>query len=150
MRIALAATAVAAAWITAVAVTGSTSGTPASSVTLVAFEPPSFPLALDPAPPGLTPSFSADPGGVLHAGYGAAGGDDRVMLTVTPDEPDLIDPSNEPDVTVQGRDAEMATENVVWGTENGDEVRPQEALVVEWSDGQWAKITGDRGVRGPR
>jgi len=117
-------------------------GPPAPSVPLVAFAPPTFPFTLAPAPAGLPPSFSADPGDVLHAGYGSPDGD-RVSLTVTPEEPELEDTSDEEDVTVRGRDAELVTENVVWGTrDGGSEVRPQAALVVEWSGDRWLKITG--------
>jgi hypothetical protein len=135
---------VAAAWAAAVVVAAPDElGPPPGSVTLVAFEPPAFPLALDPAPAGLTPSFSADPGDVLHAGYGSTSGD-GLRLTVTPDESELQDPSDEQDVTVRGRAGELATENVVWGTEDGgSEVRPQAVLVVEWSGEQWVKLTGD-------
>jgi hypothetical protein len=141
VRISLAATAVTAAACVAAAVS-TAPATPATSVTLVAFTPPTFPLALDPAPAGLTPHFSADPGGVLHAGYSATGGNDRVSITVTRDEPDLEDPSDEDDVTVAGRDAELVTEHVVHGTDRGSEVRTQAALRVEWSDDRWVELTG--------
>jgi hypothetical protein len=144
VRIALAATAAAAAWVAAVVIAAPDAppGPPPSTVTLVAFEPPAFPLALDPAPAGLIPQFSADPGGVLHAGYSAAGGDDAISITVTPDKPGLVDPSDEKNVTVVGRDAELVTEHPVYGTGHGSEVRARIALRLEWSDDRWVELTG--------
>jgi hypothetical protein len=141
VRIALAATAVTAAACVAAAVS-TAPATPATRVALVAFTPPTFPLALDPAPAGLSPHFSADPGGVLHAGYSGTGGDDRVSITVTPDKPDLQKPSDERGVTVAGRDGELVTEHVVYATDRGSEVRSQAALRLEWSDDQWVELTG--------
>jgi hypothetical protein len=140
VRIALAATAVTAAACVA-AVVGTAPATPALRVALVAFTPPTFPLALNPTPAGLTPHFSADPGGVLHAGYSGTG-DDRVSVTVSPDKPELQKPSDEKGVTVAGRDGELVTEHVVYGTDRGSEVRSQAALRVEWSDDQWVELTG--------
>jgi hypothetical protein len=144
LRLGVGVTVAATAWTAAVVIAAPDEvGPPPGSVTLVAFDPPAFPLALDPVPAGLTPSFSGDPGNVLHAGYGSADGADRVSLDVTPDEPDLADPSDEQDVTVRGRDAEVVTENVVSGTEDGgSEVHPQVAVLVEWSEDQWVKLTG--------
>jgi hypothetical protein len=144
VRLALAATAVTAAACVAAAVSTApaTPATPATRVDLVAFTPPTFPLALDPAPAGLTAHFSADPGAVLHAGYSGTGGDDRISITVTPDKPELQKPSDEKGVTVAGRDGELVTEHVTYATDRGSEVRSQAALRLEWSDGQWVELTG--------
>jgi hypothetical protein len=140
VRIGIGLVAVAAAWAAAVVVAAPDGpGTPATSVTLVAFDPPTFPFVLDPAPAGLSPSYSADPGDVRIAVFGA-GGRDSVGLRVSPDEPDLEDTSDEQDVTVHGRDAELATEHVVNGE---DDVRAHEVLVVEWSDDRWVELTGN-------
>ncbi|MDP9391742.1 MAG: hypothetical protein M3P89_10240, partial [Actinomycetota bacterium] len=83
-------------------------GPPPTSVTLVAFEPPVFPLSLNPVPSGMTASFSADPGGILHAGYGGAG-EDSIYVRVQPDEPDQYDVIDVEDITVAGKDAELVT-----------------------------------------
>jgi hypothetical protein len=134
-------TVVATAWTTAVVVAAPDDpGTPATSVALVAFAPPTFPFTLDPMPAGFRASFSADPGHVLHAGYGD--GTDGVGLTVTPNQPDLVDPSDEQDVTVLGRDAELVTENVPTTTDAGETVLRSATLVVEWTDDQWLQLHG--------
>jgi hypothetical protein len=142
VRVVAGLTAVAAAWTTAVVVAGPDDpGTPATSVDLVSFEPPTFPFTLDPMPAGFRASFSADPGDVLHAGYG--NGPDRVGLTVTPHEPDLVDPSDEQDVTVLGRDAELVTQNVPTTTDAGETVLRWTTLVLEWSDHRWVQLHGE-------
>ncbi|MGY1807558.1 hypothetical protein ACI8AF_09310 [Blastococcus sp. SYSU D00669] len=147
VRAGLALAAVAAAWTTAVVVAAPDElGPPPGSVALVAFEPPAFPFALDPAPAGLAPSFSADPGDVRIAVYRSPDESQGVTLRVTPDEPDLGDTSAEREVTVGGRDAEVLTEEVVHG--DGD-VREREVVLVEWDDDRWVEISG-RGRYGDR
>ncbi|MGY1601951.1 hypothetical protein [Geodermatophilus sp. SYSU D00815] len=147
VRVGLAVTAVAAAWTTAVVVAAPDElGPPPGSVTLVAFEPPAFPFALDPAPVGLTPSYSADPGDVRIAVYRSPDESQGVTLRVTPDEPDLGDTAAEREVTVAGHDAEVFTEEVVHG--DGD-VRAREVVLVEWDDDRWVEISG-RGRYGDR
>ena len=141
VRIGLAAVTAAAAWTTAVVVAAPDGppGPPPGDVTLVAFEPPTFPLALDPVPAGLAASFSADPGGILHAGYSSADGENSISLTMTPEEPDLVDTSDEEEVMVRGREGELVTEKLVY---DNDDVRPSAAVVVEWHEDQWVKVTG--------
>jgi hypothetical protein len=136
--------AVAAAWATAVVVAApDPASAPASSVDLVAFAPPTFPFSLDPAPAGLQPSYSADPGSYLHATWTAEGFEDSLGINVSPEEPDLEDPTDEQAVTVQGHDGRLATENVAWGTDSGGtEIRPREILVLEWADDQWVVLSG--------
>jgi hypothetical protein len=141
LRIGVGVVAVAAAWSAAVVIAAPDdhSGPPPAGVSLVAFRPPTFPLSLDPLPAGLTPSFSEDPGHVLHAGWSSPDDRDRISLSVTPDEPDLVQPTGEQDVTVRGRDGVLATEHIPY--EEG-RVRVSAALVVEWHDGQWIELTG--------
>ena len=141
VRIGVGLTVVAAAWSAAVVIAApnGTSGPPPSSVSLVAFRPPTFPFALDPVPSGLRPSFSEDPGHVLHAGWSSTDGTDRVSLRVTPDEPDLVRPTDEQDVTLRGRDGVLATEHIPYAE---GKVQVSAALVVEWRDGQWIELTG--------
>lgn len=120
-------------------------GPPPGSVTLVAFEPPAFPLSLDPVPPGLTPSFSADPGGILHAGYSGAG-DDSIYVRVEPDEPEQYDVRDTEDVTVNGQDAELVTGTSTTCSGPGPECIEVEVpyvhLVWERRDGQWVQLSG--------
>jgi len=141
--------AVAAACATAVVVAEpDPAGAPASSVDLVAFAPATFPFTLDPPPAGLQPSYSADPGREpgttqFNAGWSAPESEDSLSITVRPNEPDLEDPTDEQDVTVQGHDGQLATENLTYGTEDGGtEIRPREVLVIEWSDDQWVTLSG--------
>jgi hypothetical protein len=136
--------AAAAAWTTAVVVTATDPSTsPASSVDLVSFAPPTFPFTLNPAPVGLQVSYSADPGGYLHAIWSSTTSDDRLAVNVSPVEPDLQNPTESDDVAIQGRDGQLATQNITVGTEDGSEVRPQEVLVLEWTDDQWVSLSGD-------
>lgn len=123
-------------------------GPPPTSVTLVAFEPPTFPLSLDPVPAGLVPSsLSAGPGGVLHGGYRSTDGEDRVSLLVTPEEPEQHGVEDTVDVSVRGRDAELVTGSDVVcggsGTECVDVRVPYVHVVVEWRDGTWVQLSGD-------
>jgi hypothetical protein len=148
LRIGAGITVAAVAWTAAVVIAAPDPvGSPPGSVTLVAFEPPTFPLSLDPVPGGMTPTFSADPGGVLHAGYSGADGDDRVSMTVTPDEPEQNDVTGVEHVTVAGRDAELVTGTYALcdgtGADGGCSDRPFVHLVVEWHDGQWVQLSGE-------
>jgi hypothetical protein len=146
LRIGAGVTVVAAAWTLAVVIAAPDElGPPPGSVTLVAFEPPTFPLALDPVPGGLTPSYSADPGGILHAGYGGAG-DDSIYVRIEPDEPEQYDVSDTEDVTVNGEDAELVTGSINTCTGPGPECIevqvPYVHLVWERRDGQWVELSG--------
>ena len=146
LRIGAGVTVVAAAWTAAVVIAAPDElGPPPGSVTLVAFEPPTFPLALDPVPGGLTPSYSADPGGILHAGYSGAG-DDSIYVRIEPDEPEQYDVSDTEDVTVNGEDAELVTGSINTCTGPGPECIevqvPYVHLVWERRDGQWVELSG--------
>jgi hypothetical protein len=147
LRIGAGVTVAAVAWTAAVVIAAPDElGPPPSSVTLVAFEPPAFPLSLDPAPPGLTPSFSADPGGILHAGYSGAG-DDSISVRIEPDEPEQYDVSDTEDVAVNGQDAELVTGSINTCTGPGPECIevqvPYVHLVWERRDGQWVQLSGE-------
>ena len=147
LRIGAGVTVAAVAWTAAVVIAAPDElGPPPGSVTLVAFEPPVFPLALDPMPVGLRVSYSADPGGVLHAGFGGVG-DDRIYLNVQPDEPEQYDVDDIEDVTVDGRDAELVTGTNTTcggpGPECIDVEVPYVHLVWERRDGQWVQLSGD-------
>ncbi|KQS73703.1 hypothetical protein [Modestobacter sp. Leaf380] len=131
--------AVVAAWTTAVVVAApGPAGTPPGGIELVAFAPPAFPFTLDPTPADLQVTYSADPGGLLHAVW-AGDTDDRLVVDISPDEPDLADPADEQDVSVQGRDGYLATETQQSPT--GD--RLQEVLVLEWADDLWVTLRGE-------
>ncbi len=146
--------AVAAAWAAAVVIAAPDElGPLPDSVELVAFEPPAFPLSLDPLPAGWDASFSADPGGVLHASYGdvsvdasgnAAG--DGLYLRVSPEEPEQYDVTGTDDVSVDGQDAEFVRGDLVMcggtATECVEERVPYLHLVWERQDDQWVQLQG--------
>ncbi len=145
-RIGIGVAAVAAAWAAAVVIAAPEElGPLPDSVELIAFEPPTFPLALDPLPAGWDVSFSADPGGILHAAYGHAAGD-GVYLRVSPEEPEQSDVTGTEDVTVDGRDAELVRGDLVMcggtGTECVEERVPYLHLVWERQDDQWVQLEG--------
>jgi len=121
-------------------------GPPPGSVVLVGFESPTFPLSLDPVPAGWHVNFSADPGGILHAGYGDAASDDGLYVRVSPEEPEQYDVTGTTDVSVDGRDAELIRgEDVTCGgsgTECVEQRIPYVHLVWEWRDDQWVQLTG--------
>lgn len=117
--------------------------TPATSVALVAFASPTFPLTLVPTPAGLSVSYSADPGRILHALYASADDTDRIVLTVRPDEPDLPGARDEDNVEVQGREGTLATEDLRYGNAAGGvDVVPREVLTVKWPKDQWVELHG--------
>jgi hypothetical protein len=146
LRVGLAAVTAAAAWTAAVVIAGpdTPSGPPPTSVTLVAFEPPTFPLSLEPVPAGMTPSFSQDPGKVQHAGYRAADGHDWISLTVTPEEPESYGVTDVDDQEVDGRDAEIRHAHDTYCDTAGKNCRDELNLELIWErrDGQWVRITG--------
>lgn len=146
LRIGAGVTVAAVAWTAAVVIAAPDElGPPPTSVHLVAFEPPAFPLSLDPLPAGLTPSFSADPGGVLHAGYSGTG-DDTIYVRIEPGEPEQYDVHDTEDVTVDGRDAELVSGSINTCTGPGPECIdvqvPYLHLVWERRDGQWVELSG--------
>jgi hypothetical protein len=148
LRIGVGVTVAAVAWTAAVVIaTPDAGGPPPGSVTLVAFEPPAFPLSLDPAPAGLRASFSADPGGILHAGFGSADSESSFEIRVSPEEPEQYDVNDVEDVTVDGRDAELVTGTDLTcggpGPDCIDVERPYVHLVVERRHGQWVQLSGE-------
>lgn len=143
-------TVAAAAWTAAVVIAApDPAGTPATSVHLVAFEPPTFPLSLDPVPPGWDVSFSADPGGTLHAAYGDPASDAGLYVRVSPEEPEQYDVTSTTDVTVDGRAAELVrgVDTTCGGTgrECVDQRTPYLHLVWERKEGQWVQLQGRGG-----
>jgi hypothetical protein len=142
--------AVAAAWAAAVVIAAPDElGPLPESVELVAFEPPAFPLSLEPLPAGWDVSFSADPGGILHAAYGDGTGNaegDGVYLRVSPEEPEQYDVTDTEDVSVDGRDAELVRGDLVMcggtGTECVEERVPYLHLLWERRDAQWVQLEG--------
>lgn len=89
VRTGVAAVAVAAAWAAAVVIAAPDGpGTPATSVTLVDFRMPTFPLSLDPAPAGLRPAFDGDGNGATIASYDDAAMENGFTVYVGEDEPE--------------------------------------------------------------
>ena len=131
-RVAIGGVAVASSWAAAVVIAAPDGpGTPADSVRLVGFRPPTFPLSLDPVPAGWDVSFSADPGGILHAAYGDDDSDDGLYVRVSPEEPEQYEVTDTTDVAVAGADAEL-----VEGALDGLH------LVWERDDDQWVQLAG--------
>lgn len=138
---------VAAAWAAAVVIAAPEPlGPPSAGVALVAFEPATFPLSLEPRPAGWVASFSADPGGIRHAGYRSADGEDGVHIRVSPDEPEQYDVAYTVDVPVDGRDAQLVRGDdrtcAGPGPECVEERIPYLHLVFEHSDDQWVQLEG--------
>jgi hypothetical protein len=142
---------VAAAWAAAVVIAAPEElGPVPDSVDLVAFEPPAFPLSLDPLPAGWDASFSADPGGILHAAYGVdtsgTQAADGVYVRVSPEEPEQYDVTGTEEVTVDGQDAELVRGDLVLcggtSTECVEERSPYLHLVWERQDDQWVQLEG--------
>ena len=144
--------AVAAAWAGAVVIAAPDElGPLPDSVELVAFEPPAFPLRLDGVPAGWDVSFSADPGGILHASYGGSTGDlsaegDGLHVRISPEEPDRYDVTSTEEVSVDGEDAELVRGDLVMcggtSTECVEERIPYLHLVWERRKDQWVQLEG--------
>ena len=153
-RLGVGAVAVAASWAAAVGIAAPDElGPMPDSVELVAFEPPTFPLSLEPVPAGWDVTFSADPGGIRHAAYGDAvlkssGGasGNGLYIRVSPEEPEQYDVTGTEDVTVGGQDAELVRGDLVMcggtGTECVEERIPYLHLVWERQDDQWVQLQG--------
>ena len=153
-RIGLATVTAAAAWTAAVVIAAPDGpGTPATSVTLVDFEMPTFPLSLDPAPVGMTPAFSGDSESAGFAEYDSPDGADRFTVGVHEDEPDWWDDSFEhvdvterTEVSVDGVDADVVRGSRDVYCEDGltvcERLRFAE-LVWERGDDQWVTMTGE-------
>jgi hypothetical protein len=145
LRIGIGLVTAAAAWTAALVIAAPEDlGPLPESVQLVAFEPPAFPLSLDPLPAGWDVSFSADPGGILHAAYGDT--TDGLYLRVSPEEPDQYDITGIEDVSVDGEDAELVRGDLVMcggtSTECVEERIPYAHLVWERRDDQWVQLQG--------
>jgi hypothetical protein len=158
LRMSAAVLAVAAAWTTAVVVAPSErpSGeiaapsesplAPDGGIQLVAAEQVAFPLSLEPAPEGLTPSFSRAGGMppyeeqplVYTADYFDATTGDRLLINIFPEDPRTLadfGSSMESDAagtaTVHGAPAELRRGNGVTD------------IIWERPDGRWVRILGE-------
>jgi hypothetical protein len=160
LRLGAALIAVAAAWTTAVIIApadrparpddpiATPSGevaAPTDGITLVAAEEITFPLSLDPAPEGLTPTFSrvggtayyGDQPLVFSADY-SSGGADRVLVRLFPEDPRGWGDSG------WSVDGEVTGTAAVDGAEA--EVRRGDGyltLLWERPDGRWVQVLGE-------
>ncbi|MBM7806639.1 hypothetical protein JOD57_002476 [Geodermatophilus bullaregiensis] len=162
VRVATAVVAIAAAWTTAVVVaprespdprrTTPSTGAPVSpgEIALVAGEPVVFPLSLDPAPEGLTPTFSRRGGVAAHgstppfsvADYSSADGD-RVLVSLFPEDPR----SNEdygfrPEGDPTGTATVDGVQAGVWPEAGGV------SLLWQRPGGQWVWLLGEGDLAG--
>jgi hypothetical protein len=154
-RVGLAVTTAAVACAAAVVVTGpGSAGTPATSVTLVDFETPTFPLSLDPAPEGLRPAFDGNGERSSIADYRDAAGENGFTIYVADEEPDGGTDDGAPgyrlqgtdDVTVDGRDAELVRYSRTWCAGDSGVDCPNRSfaqLTWERADDQWVRLLGD-------
>ena len=128
-------------------------GTPASSVTLVDFDTPTFPLSLDPVPEGLRPAFDGDGEGSSVADYRDASGENGFTIYVgdgfegNPDEavPDFRLEKDE-EVSVDGRGAELLQYSRPWCSDDAMQdcgTRSFSQLTWERSDDTWVRILAD-------
>ena len=146
LRIGVAAVTAAAAWTAAVVIAAPDAppGPPPTSVSLVAFAPPTFPLSLQPTPPGLTVWFSQDPGDRQLAGYRDQD-DQGFTIAVTPDEPETYGLDDTDDVEVAGRDAEFRHAHDTYCDTAGEDCEDSPTLDLVWErrDGQWVQLSGE-------
>jgi hypothetical protein len=153
VRIGLAVATAAAAWTAAVVIAAPDPvGPPPGSVRLVAFQPPTFPLSLDPVPQGMRPAFSGDGDGAGFADYRSADGSDRFAVGVGEAEPDLqseyenYDITGTDEVSVEGRDAAVVRGSRDEYCEDGLTVCERRGfadLVWQRRDGQWVSLRGE-------
>jgi hypothetical protein len=147
-RVGVGALAVAASWAAAVVIAAPDEFGPLpDSVRLVRFEPPTFPLSLEPVPTRWEVSFSADPGGILHAGYSATDGSgDGLYVRVSPEQPEQYDVRSVEDVQVDGQEAELVRGDLLTCTGPGpecvEERIPYLHLVWERQADQWVTVSG--------
>lgn len=135
-----------------VAAPGQPSGSP-SSVTLVHFTTPTFPLSLEPAPAGLRPAFDGSGSGSSIADYHDASGESGFTISVNHDKPDWSEEGapgyrseGSDDVVVAGRRAELSRYSRQWCTGASGLGCPQRsfaALAWERRSDQWVVIRGD-------
>ncbi len=153
VRIGLALGAVAAAFATAVVVAAPDGpGTPADSITLVDFEMPTFPLTLDPEPPGLRPAFDGTGDGASIASYHDIEHLEGFTIVVGDDEPERPDETADHrigdvhQVEVDGREAEVLHGSETWCPGPEDDLRCTDRgyteLVWERAEDQWVRIEG--------
>ncbi|NYT93822.1 hypothetical protein [Salinispora sp. H7-4] len=112
------------------------------AVSLVAFQMPVFPLALDPVPAGLTaPFFDLD--GRFLAGYRATDGESGVSLIVYDQRPDPRETTRL--VTVHGQRGELWEDQLGQGAAAGERSQngaTRVSVMWEREPGQWVRVTG--------
>ena len=153
VRIAAGVSVAAVAWGVAVVVAApDPAGAPASSVSLVDFDTPTFPLSLDPAPEGLRPAFDGDGSGSSSADYRDAAGTNGFRLSVQDDEPDLEELNVGSEITgtrkvsVAGHGGKLVRGSHQVPCEDGLSSCGSLSftqLAWEHRDGQWLLLTGD-------
>jgi hypothetical protein len=153
LRVGAGVTVAAVAWTAAAVVAAPDElGPPPGSITLVAFEMPTFPLSLDPAPEGLEPAFEGDGEGASIAGYHDPEMREGFTIFVSEDEPErLADLAGTrigevQEARVAGEDAEVVhgSENWCWGPDGADECAPRGFTELRWERAadQWVRIEG--------
>ncbi len=147
-RLGVGAVAVAASWAAAVVIAAPDElGPLPDSVELVAFEPLTFPLALDPVPAGWSaPGFDGDLG-FVRMSYSGADGEPAASVLVGEEEPEFSDVSAEREVAVDGTDGVLVTTTSNYcdtGADGADvcELRDEVRLVFERRDDQWVTVSG--------
>ncbi|MCF6744913.1 hypothetical protein E9529_11590 [Blastococcus sp. KM273128] len=154
VRTGVAVVAVAAAWTAAVVIAAPDGpGTPATSVTLVDFQTPTFPLSLDPAPVGMRPAFSGDGESAGFAEYDSADGAGRFTVGVHEDVPDgwedaftHAEVTGRSEIGVDGADADLVRGTREVYCDDGLTVCERERfaeLLWERREDQWVWLTGE-------
>ncbi|WP_347058750.1 hypothetical protein ABC795_00200 [Blastococcus sp. HT6-30] len=154
VRTGLAAVTVAAAWAAAVVIAAPDGpGTPATSVTLVDFQMPTFPLSLEPEPEGMAPAFDGNGEGASIASYDDATGRNGFTVYVAEDEHESPDEGSADyrelsagEVSVDGRDAELVRYSRTWctGAGVGEDCGRRTFARLNWerSDDHWVMLLG--------
>jgi hypothetical protein len=153
LRIGAGVSVAAVAWAAAVVIAAPDElGPPPSSVTLVDFETPTFPLSLDPVPEGLRPAFDGSGEGSFIADYRDAAGQNGFTLYVGDEEPDLeernlnADTTEVEDVRVDGHEGLMVRGSHDVPCEDGLSICGSRSFTqVAWEhrDGMWLVLEGD-------
>lgn len=154
VRIGAAVSVAAVAWTAAVVIAApdqvrSSPGT----VSLVAFDMPTFPFSLDPVPAGLRPAFEGNGDGGSVAAYRDATDENGFTIYVGDEKtpgPDEGAPGyrleERDEVLVDGRDAELVQYSRTWCTDDAAQNcgrRSFAELTWEWADDLWLRILGD-------
>jgi hypothetical protein len=154
IRIGAGVTVAAVAWTAAVVIAGpDPAGTPASSVTLVDFDTPTFPLSLDPVPDGLRPAFDGNGERSAVADYRDAAGENGFMIYVTDEEPgggpddgaEGYRLTKTDELSVDGRDAELLQYSRIICLDDAGRDCPRRSfaqLTWERAD-RWVRLLGD-------